>query len=60
MKRALDIVGSSVGIAILVIATIFVAPVIRYIQYIDNWSIWLDIKILLGTIRAVLTGRGSR
>ncbi len=29
-------------------------------QYIDNWSIWLDIKILLKTIVAVFTGRGSR
>jgi lipopolysaccharide/colanic/teichoic acid biosynthesis glycosyltransferase len=28
------------------------------LQYIDNWSIWLDIKILLKTIPIVLFGRG--
>ena len=28
-------------------------------QYIDNWSIWLDIKILFQTVGAVFTGRGS-
>lgn len=29
-------------------------------QYIDNWSILKDIKILILTIRVVLTGKGSR
>lgn len=29
------------------------------LYYIDNWSIWLDIKILLQTIPAVLTGEGA-
>lgn len=29
-------------------------------QYIDNWSILQDIKILLLTVKVVLTGRGSR
>lgn len=28
-------------------------------EYIDNWSIWLDIKILLKTIRVVLRGIGA-
>lgn len=30
------------------------------LDYIDNWSIWLDIKILLRTIPAVLFGSGAR
>lgn len=29
------------------------------LAYIDNWSLWLDFKILLRTIPAVLSGRGS-
>lgn len=29
-------------------------------QYIDNWSILKDIKILILTVKVVLTGRGSR
>lgn len=29
------------------------------LAYIDTWSLWLDIKILLKTIPAVLTGRGA-
>ncbi|MGY8696339.1 MAG: sugar transferase, partial [Verrucomicrobiia bacterium] len=28
-------------------------------QYIDNWSIWLDLKILLLTVPTVLFGRGA-
>lgn len=27
--------------------------------YIDNWSLWLDMKILVMTVRAVLRGEGS-
>ncbi|MFZ9935702.1 MAG: sugar transferase [Luteolibacter sp.] len=30
------------------------------LRYIDNWSIWLDIKILLRTIPAVLFGIGAK
>lgn len=30
------------------------------LEYIDNWSVWLDIKILLKTIPAVLFGSGAR
>jgi len=30
------------------------------LQYIDNWSLLLDIKILLKTIPAVFTGRGAK
>jgi exopolysaccharide biosynthesis polyprenyl glycosylphosphotransferase len=30
------------------------------LKYIDNWSIWLDVKILFKTIPAVLFGSGAR
>jgi exopolysaccharide biosynthesis polyprenyl glycosylphosphotransferase len=30
------------------------------LQYIDNWSIWLDLAILLRTIPVVLLGTGAR
>ena len=29
------------------------------LEYIDNWSIWLDIKILLQTVLVVLMHRGA-
>lgn len=29
------------------------------LEYIDSWSIWLDIKILFGTVPAVLKGKGA-
>ena len=29
------------------------------LAYIDNWSLWIDIKILLKTIPAVISGRGA-
>ena len=29
------------------------------LEYIDNWSIWLDFKILFKTIFAVLSGKGA-
>ncbi len=29
-------------------------------EYIDNWSIWKDIKILFLTIKVVISGKGSR
>ncbi|WP_162593767.1 sugar transferase [Variovorax sp. PBL-E5] len=30
------------------------------VEYVNNWSLWLDIKILFKTVRAVITGEGSR
>lgn len=30
------------------------------LQYIDGWSFWLDLRIMLKTIPAVFTGRGAR
>ncbi len=30
------------------------------LQYIDSWSFWLDLRIMLKTIPAVFTGRGAR
>ncbi len=29
------------------------------LQYMDEWSLWLDIKILARTIPAVLKGSGA-
>ena len=29
------------------------------LRYIDNWSLWLDVKIFLRTIPIVLSGRGA-
>jgi lipopolysaccharide/colanic/teichoic acid biosynthesis glycosyltransferase len=29
------------------------------LEYIDSWSLWRDLKILLATIPSVLTGRGA-
>lgn len=29
------------------------------VEYIDNWSIWADIKIILQTVVVVFTGRGA-
>jgi lipopolysaccharide/colanic/teichoic acid biosynthesis glycosyltransferase len=30
------------------------------LHYIDNWSIWLDLKILLLTVPAVFSGAGAK
>jgi lipopolysaccharide/colanic/teichoic acid biosynthesis glycosyltransferase len=30
------------------------------LEYIDNWSLWLDVRILLKTIPAVIVGVGAK
>ena len=30
------------------------------VQYIDNWSLWNDVKILVKTVGVVLGGRGAK
>jgi exopolysaccharide biosynthesis polyprenyl glycosylphosphotransferase len=30
------------------------------LEYIDNWSLWLDLRILLRTVPVVLTGAGAK
>lgn len=30
------------------------------LEYIDNWSIWLDVEILLRTVPAVMSGAGAK
>lgn len=38
-----------------------VAEKVKYdLDYIENWSIWLDIKILLKTVVVVFSGRGAQ
>ena len=32
---------------------------IRRLYYAEHWSLWLDIKVMLRTIPAVLAGRGA-
>ena len=35
--------------------------VVKYdLKYIDDWSLTLDFKILLQTIKVVFTGKGSK
>jgi lipopolysaccharide/colanic/teichoic acid biosynthesis glycosyltransferase len=29
-------------------------------KYVNDWSLWLDIKILAKTVSAVISGEGSR
>jgi len=29
------------------------------LEYIDNWSLWLDFKILVKTIPAVISAKGA-
>ena len=30
------------------------------VQYIDNWSLWLDIKLLFKTVAVVFAGHGAK
>jgi lipopolysaccharide/colanic/teichoic acid biosynthesis glycosyltransferase len=38
----------------------FAEQVALDLEYIDNWSLWLDIKILLRTVPAVFVGAGAK
>jgi lipopolysaccharide/colanic/teichoic acid biosynthesis glycosyltransferase len=29
------------------------------LYYVENWSPWLDLKVILRTVPVVLTGRGA-
>ena len=29
------------------------------LDYIDHWSLWLDIKIILKTVEVIFTGKGA-
>jgi len=33
--------------------------VVLDVEYIENWNLWLDLRILLRTISAVVAGTGS-
>jgi lipopolysaccharide/colanic/teichoic acid biosynthesis glycosyltransferase len=37
----------------------FQTMVAKDLEYIDNWSLWLDLKILLKTVGVVLFGKGA-
>ncbi|TKJ28249.1 hypothetical protein CEE39_10210 [bacterium (candidate division B38) B3_B38] len=40
--------------------TTFAESMKHDLDYIDNWSLWLDIKILMKTLPAALLGKGAR
>ena len=40
--------------------TDFDVMVQKDLKYIDNWSLWLDVKLFFRTIPAVLFGKGAK
>jgi len=37
----------------------FESYIMHDLAYIENWSVWLDLKIIVQTVRVVLAGTGS-
>jgi lipopolysaccharide/colanic/teichoic acid biosynthesis glycosyltransferase len=61
VKRILDVKPGITGLWQIMgrSKTTFEEMVRLDLQYAKNWNLWLDLKILLGTVRAVFSGKGA-